>query len=596
MRSLSRSTFIWLTLLVVMLLLAVAAPLATAAGPALRAAPLSAEFLRYQADLKLRHTLGLDRVPGFRPGLVPAPLDVSSLKGARSAPRSATYATSYDLRTLGKVTSVKNQNPHGTCWSFASLGSLESCLLPGETADFSEDNLVLNAGFDVSGDPYEHGGNYSMSTAYLVRWGGPVDEGEDAYGDSITPPGLTPRKHVQEVNWIPPRGSALDNDSVKSAVTQFGGVYAAMSWAGSFYKTLTASYYYNGSSDSNHAVLIVGWDDNYPAANFATNPGGNGAFIVKNSWGPSWGSNGYFYVSYYDSVFGRDDLMAVFDGAQSTSNYGSIYQYDTLGDCNDIGYSSSTGWFANVFTAQTTTTVSAVGFYTESPGTTYEVYTGSSLATKTLSTSGTLPYMGYHTVTLPSAVDITSGQQFAVAVKVTSPGASYPIAIEAPLGYDHSNAATAQAGQSFVSSSGSSWTDLTTVSGYANANVCLKAYTTGSGSPPTPTPTPTPAPGDTVGPACAARNVTVNRDRTCRLRFKVHDALSAEVTTRLVITTRSGAVKKRWSWGYDKNSADWWYTKYRCRLHRGTYRIVVTGKDLAGNSASVVGRATLKVK
>ena len=102
--------------------------------------------------------------------------------------------------------------------------------------------------------------------------------------------------------------------------------------------------------------------------------------------------------------------------------------------------------------------------------------------------------------------------------------------------------------------------------------------------------------GDTVGPVCAAKNVTVKRGKTCRLYFKVYDALSAKVTTSLVIKTKSGVVKKRWSWGYDKNIPGWWWTKYTCRLRRGTYRIVVTGKDLAGNRQSVTGRATLKVK
>ena len=167
-----------------------------------------------------------------------------------------------------------------------------------------------------------------------------------------------------------------------------------------------ASYYYNGSSSTNHDVLVVGWDDNYAAANFATTPAGNGAFIVKNSWGTGWGSSGYFYVSYYDSKFGRDsNPMAVFNNAEPTGNYTGIYQYDPLGDCQrSTGIASSTGWFANVFTAQATASLSAVGFYTLAPGTSYEVYTGSSLATKTLSTSGTLAYMGYHTVTLPSPV------------------------------------------------------------------------------------------------------------------------------------------------------------------------------------------------
>jgi len=696
--------------------------------------------------------------------------------GAR---QRGTLPAAYDLRALGKVTSVKNQGVYGTCWSFAACGSLESRLLPGETWDFSEDNMVLTSGFNYPGTLYDAGGQFLMSTAYLVRWGGPVNESEDAYGDDYTPPGLTPRKHVQEVNWIPPRGLALDNDKVKNAVMQFGGVHASIAWYDSSYKAATASYYYTGSAYTNHDVLIVGWDDNYAAANFATTPAGNGAFIVKNSWGPSWGSNGYFYVSYYDSKFGRADLMAVYTKAEATSNYTGIYQYDPLGDCNDVGYGSSTGWFANVFTAKSTSSLSAVGFYTLAPGTTYQVYTGTSLAGKTLRTSGTLAYMGYHTVTLPSAVGITSGQQFVVAVKVTSPGSDRPIAFEAPY-TDYSSAATAQAGQSYVSPTGSSWTDLTT--GITDANVCLKAYVKTSVVPaPTVTGfTPTSGPvgtsvtltgsgfsgankvafhgtpatsfsvpsatritvtvpsgatsgtiavttprgvgtsaasfsvisrpgadddipgvaipsspftgsvshasdlddvyrialmagqtlkasimgpagtdfdlylyppgtatvkvtgavaaargvsypdaftytatqsgtyyldvysssgagsytvtysvssgGDTVGPVCAAKNVTVKRGKTCRLYFKVYDALSAKVTTSLVIKTKSGVVKKRWSWGYDKNIPGWWWTKYTCRLRRGTYRIVVTGKDLAGNRQSVTGRATLKVK
>jgi hypothetical protein len=62
MRGLSRSTSLWLALLATLFVFAVAAPLAAATGPTLRAAPLSAEFLRYQADIKAKHILGLDRV------------------------------------------------------------------------------------------------------------------------------------------------------------------------------------------------------------------------------------------------------------------------------------------------------------------------------------------------------------------------------------------------------------------------------------------------------------------------------------------------------------------------------------------------------
>jgi subtilisin family serine protease len=104
------------------------------------------------------------------------------------------------------------------------------------------------------------------------------------------------------------------------------------------------------------------------------------------------------------------------------------------------------------------------------------------------------------------------------------------------------------------------------------------------------------ASADTTGPACAARNARVRRGRTVRLYFRVYDSASMQVTTRLAIVARSGRVVKRWSWDYDKNYEGWWWVKYRCSLKRGTYRILVTGTDLAGNPESQVGRAKLVVR
>jgi len=94
---------------------------------------------------------------------------------------------------------------------------------------------------------------------------------------------------------------------------------------------------------------------------------------------------------------------------------------------------------------------------------------------------------------------------------------------------------------------------------------------------------------------CAAKNATVKHGKVCRLYFKVHDALSSKVTNMLTITTKSGVVKKRWSWGYGQNFNGWWWMPYTCRLARGTYYIRVYGKDLAGNAQSVIGKAVLRV-
>ena len=100
---------------------------------------------------------------------------------------------------------------------------------------------------------------------------------------------------------------------------------------------------------------------------------------------------------------------------------------------------------------------------------------------------------------------------------------------------------------------------------------------------------------DTLGPVCATTKAAVKRGRTCRLCFHVYDALSTKVTTVLTVTTKSGVVKKRWSWGYGKNFAGWWWILYKCGLPRGTYYIHVYGKDLAGNAQSVAGKAVLRV-
>ncbi len=75
------------------------------------------------------------------------------------------YPSVYDLRSLLKVTPVKDQGSAGTCWAFATYASLESFLMPSEIRDFSENSLKNRAGFDLN--PNTGGGNIDMATAYL---------------------------------------------------------------------------------------------------------------------------------------------------------------------------------------------------------------------------------------------------------------------------------------------------------------------------------------------------------------------------------------------------------------------------------------------
>ena len=468
---------------------------AAAAPAALHSAPLNPAFVAYQQQPE--HNTQV--VGGHALGYIPSPVTFSFPKSTRMY--AGALPAQYDLRTTGKLTPIKNQETSGCCWAFATYGSLESCLLPGAIWDFSENNLKNNSGFDL--DPNTGGGTFVMSTAYLARWGytttktfkngaGPVLEGQDPYDpNSVTSPNFPPVLHVQQVAFLPAREDASDNTAIKQSVMTYGAVavsiYASDGMCGSyndgFFNPSTSAYYFYDYAYANHAVCVVGWDDNYAASNFATAPPGNGAFIVRNSWGTDWGDNGYFYVSYYDSVFAYD-TNAVYYDAEPTSNYLHNYQYDPLGMCNRYGfYNTSTAWGANVFTAQATELVTAVGLYASDPEMTIQVsiYTnptsGSPLSSSGPATTQTFTptYAGYNTLVLTNPVQLTTGETFSVVVQyVGPPSEEWPLPVQ-DQEYGYSSKATAKPGQGYYSEDGTDWYDWAVDA--PNTSNCIKAFT-----------------------------------------------------------------------------------------------------------------------
>jgi len=193
---------------------------------------------------------------------------------------------------------------------------------------------------------------------------------------------------------------------------------------------------YNGTQTPNHAILIIGWDDSL---------GENGAWLIKNSWGTSWGVSGYGWVAYGAANIGDDtSAIAGYNDADS-----QIYHHDEYGWTANLGCSNSTtAWGAVRFIPTHTGQLHAVDFWVNSPGMHYEIkifdtITGGptyNLSNQLCSTqTGTTTEKGYYSIPLSTPIAVDSGDDFIVQVKFSAPGYGYPIPIDDESSADHSN-------------------------------------------------------------------------------------------------------------------------------------------------------------
>jgi C1A family cysteine protease len=460
---------------------------------------------------------------------------VKAVKNAKQRMLGASVTDpTYDARTATNyVQAVRNQSPYNTCWAFAALASATGSLVKNKVEDtpvllspkqlsyavFNTDTFAQPPDDPEYGPmyPMQVGGNAYYATVAMSKWFGPVTEAKASY-NSATP---SPNGYASEESYYTDNEYILTDmltfpapynsegeyspsnvATVKQALltygplmTQYYAYTTLLPLKDTDYGINNAKYISNDDLNPNHAVTIVGWDDDFDVSKFSDEPAGpgkpagNGAWLIQNSWGPSWGDGGYFWLSYYDKTMGASYYFS----AVAESKYDEIDYHDGMGWTGDviyykaseagkiIGYNSL--YAANVFTVDAEEgdkeLLSGAGFYTIQPGIKYEISayanptSGKPVSNKPLdinsdtdklTITGTADYAGYHTVNFTNAPQFADDvKSYSIVIKISNTttianGKVLSLPVEGR--FNAGDNLEIKIGESYVSNSGTSWSDL----------------------------------------------------------------------------------------------------------------------------------------
>jgi C1A family cysteine protease len=439
-------------------------------------APLNPEYIKY-IEAKKNGTLKSETADGYKLGYIPSTMYLHFQERHENAVLKSTseLPSKYDLRTLGLVTPVKNQNgPRGgNCWAFATLGPVESrWLIRGEgTYDLSEQNMVACAGFEAG---FGDGGNIFMSMAYLSRHSGPILESQNPYNPLIP----TCVQSFEPVAWVPEtRWVYGDRELFKKAIMEYGGLYTPLHWDDNGFNGTFNTYYYNGTSDANHAWTVVGWDD------LKLVPGATqiGAWIIKNSWGTEWAEYGYAYCSYQDTK--HMNTAVYLPERWDNDEVDTLYMYDDLGPISSTGYGDYIAYGLAKFVAPEEQLITKIGTFVNSEGSVldieiYDDFDGNALSGILNSKHNIyVDFPGIYTFDIPTLVN----GDFFIKIKYYTPGYTFPIGIERfETGYANSVIDTAV---NWVSPDGRTWNSCDPDTADEGQNLTIRAYAVNLTSP-----------------------------------------------------------------------------------------------------------------
>mmetsp|Transcript_100325 Transcript_100325/g.283019 ORF Transcript_100325/g.283019 Transcript_100325/m.283019 type:complete len:335 (+) Transcript_100325:34-1038(+) len=213
----------------------------------------------------------------------------------------STLGSEVDWVAKGAVTDVKDQGNCGSCWSFSTTGSLEGAyyLKTGSLTAFSEQEMVSCDNVDAGCN----GGWMDDAFEFVKKNGGLPTEEDYPYTSGTTGKSGTCETGHTNVAAVAPKSYTdvrSNVDALMSAVAQQPVSIAIQA------NQLAFQFYDSGVLTGNcgqrldHGVLAVG----YGTEN------GVDYWKVKNSWGDSWGEDGYIKIERSDA-----DLCGVLDAA-----------------------------------------------------------------------------------------------------------------------------------------------------------------------------------------------------------------------------------------------------------------------------------------
>ena len=446
--------------------------------------------------------------------------------GNVSVKRASSLPVSYSSVSANVITPIKNQGVTGCCWAFGALKSLEaSSIIKGlttlENTDYSENHLAwytyhtltdtshplygdtLSSGEETDAEIYDHGGNALFAIFSLANWWGAVSEDKAPFtattqAEAETMAASMNEKpdsfrfasdvHLREANCY----DTASLSDIKQAVIEHGSLDVSFYYnpsnqyngngVSSYYQTMRNSDY------ANHCVSIVGWNDNFNTFNRPTLK--KGAWLIANSYGEESGTDGYFWLSYYDS-----SICEIYSfEAEATDTYDTNFQYDGAGWSNGY-YSEDNISMANLFTngEDAARQIEAVSFYTYADYQKYQIQVYRNITgngpldgepISSCSVTGTATRNGYHTIPLKESFAVAPGERFSIVVTFLPSSQTDNLAYALMEGTtDASNSIyyNSQPGQSFIYfAEDDIWYDNTAFQEEGtitnNNNVCVKAF------------------------------------------------------------------------------------------------------------------------